>query len=376
MDQNKILTMAGKSPDRHWKTTDYKMSGQLKKLEKKQTELLKTFDRHDADVKAQLAENKSVTAERVYRWFFETYDELEENRQQQRKLLKPKYLDSFDADTEQKLGERKNVLQWLVEKVPQLKKFEECRTEVINCKDAIRLVKLDQKFTSFYREMFKLEEEFKKENLSDSLKQTLCNKLEELLTTLDINSAEAIQLVKPDVRFGWFMVISNNRNYYTDLLKKYQQTAESRNQTSLVSTTSARGTGPNETVVQTGIAVTENVEENADVSSRNSETHRSGKEPSIANSHSSKTRVIDQLELENMRAKGEADQRLRERQSQLEKEREEIELCRRQEELRLHLQQQQQEQELRLQLQQQKDELRLRQHERELENESSKTGAD
>ena len=224
--------------------------------------------------------------------------------------------------------------------------------------------------------MFKLEEEFKKEKLSDSLKQTLCNKLEELLMTLDINSAEAIQLLKPDVRVEWFMMISNNRNYYTDLLKKYQQTAESRNQTSLVSTTSAGGTDPNETVVQTGIAVKENVEENVDVSSRHSETQRSRKEPSIANSHSSRRREIDHLELENMRAKKRADQRLRERQSQLEKEREEIELCRRQEELRLHLQQQQQEQELRLQLQQQKDELRLRQHERELENEKKKAEAD
>ena len=107
--------MAGKSPDRHWKTTDYKMSGQL--------ELLKTFDRHDADENAQLAQNKTVTAERVYRCFFETYDELEENRQQQRQLLKPRCLENFDADTERKLGERKNVLQWLVEKVPQLKKI-------------------------------------------------------------------------------------------------------------------------------------------------------------------------------------------------------------------------------------------------------------
>ena len=183
--------------------------------------------------------------------------------------------------------------------------------------------------------MSKLEEEFfQKENLSDSLKQTLYNKLEELLSTLDINSAEAIQLVKPDVRGGWFMVISNNRNYYTDLLKKYQQTAESGNQTSLVSTTSAGDTGPNETVVDTGNAVTENVEENVEVSSWHSETRRSRKEPSIANSRSSRKREIDHLELENMRAKREADQRLRERESQLEKEREEIELRRRQEELR------------------------------------------
>ena len=111
--------MAGNSPDRRWKTTDYKISGQLKKLEKEQTELLKTFDRQCADVKAQLTQIKTVTAERVYRCFFETYDELEENRQQQRQILKPKYLENFDAGTERKLGERKNVLQWLVEKVPQ-----------------------------------------------------------------------------------------------------------------------------------------------------------------------------------------------------------------------------------------------------------------
>ena len=140
------------------------------------------------------------------------------------------------------------------------------------------------------------------------------------------------------------MVISNNRTYYTDLLKKYQQTAESGNQTSLGSTTSsASDTGPNEIVVDTGIAVTENVEENVEVSSRHSETHRSRKEPSIANSCSSRRREIDHLELKNMRAKMEADQRLRERQSQLRKERAEIELRQRQEELRFELQQQQQE---------------------------------
>ena len=195
------------------------MSGQLKKLENEQTELLKTFDRHDADVKAQLAQKKTVTAERVYQCFFETYDELEENIPQQRHLLKPKYLENFDADTERQLSERKNVLQRLVEKVPQLQKFEECRIEVIIFKNAIQLVKLEQKFTSFYREMSKLEEEFRKKNLNDSLKQTLCNRLVELLTILDINSAEANQPVKPDVRVGWFMVISNNRNYYTDRLK-------------------------------------------------------------------------------------------------------------------------------------------------------------
>ena len=42
--------MAGQNPDRNWKTTDYKISGQLKKLENEQAELLETFDGHLAEV--------------------------------------------------------------------------------------------------------------------------------------------------------------------------------------------------------------------------------------------------------------------------------------------------------------------------------------
>ena len=42
---------------------------------------------------------------------FETYDELEENRQQQRKLVKPNYLVIVDADTERKLEEKKKTIK-------------------------------------------------------------------------------------------------------------------------------------------------------------------------------------------------------------------------------------------------------------------------
>ena len=42
-DRNEIFTMAGRGPDRHWKTADYKMSGQLKRLEIEHAELLKTL---------------------------------------------------------------------------------------------------------------------------------------------------------------------------------------------------------------------------------------------------------------------------------------------------------------------------------------------
>ena len=48
------------------------MSGQLKRLESEQAELLKTYDKHLAGVESQLSQNKTVFAERAYRCFFET----------------------------------------------------------------------------------------------------------------------------------------------------------------------------------------------------------------------------------------------------------------------------------------------------------------
>ena len=166
-----------------------------------------------------------------------------------------------------------------------------------------------------------------------------------------------------------------------------------------MSSTSAGDKDPNdETVFDTGNGAIENTEESAEVSSKHSATHGSRKQPSIANSRPLRSRQIEDMELENLKAKKETEQRLRERQLELEQEREEIELRRQQEELRLHqqqqqqrreqelqqqqqeqelrLQQQQQEQELRLKMQQQEDELHFRQHERALENERRKREED
>ena len=166
---------------------------------------------------------------------------------------------------------------------------------------------------------------------------------------------------------------SKTRSQYQDLINQYRFSKDCGNQTSLVSTTSAGDKDPNdETVIDTGNGAIENAEENAEVSSKRSATHGNRKQPSIANSRSSRRRQIEEMELENLRAKKETEQQLRERQLELEQEREEIELRRQQEELRLQQQQQQQEQELRLRMQQQEDELRFRQHERALENERRK----
>ena len=142
--------MAGRSPDRHSKTADYKMSGQLKRLEKEHAELLKTFDGHLADVKNQLAQKKTISAERTYQCFFEAYDELEENRKQQRLLLKPKCFEIFDSDTKRTLEEKSNALRWVVEKAPFLRNIEGLRTEVfLYWKDTLRLYTMLKKGESF-----------------------------------------------------------------------------------------------------------------------------------------------------------------------------------------------------------------------------------
>ena len=158
-----------------------------------------------------------------------------------------------------------------------------------------------------------------------------------------------------------------------------------------MSSTSAGDKDTNKTVIETKIGAIENPE-NGEVSSWHSATQGSRKETSVANSRSSRRRKIDELELQNLRAKKKTVQKLQERQLEIEQEREEIELCRQQEEMRLQQKQQQREEELRLQqqqqqqqqreqelrliLQQQEDKLRLRQHERELENERKKAEAD
>ena len=74
--------MTGKSAHRHWKTANYKISGQLIRLDSGQTKLLKNFDGHLDDVKSHSAQKKTMSTERAYERFRETYDELEEIRQQ------------------------------------------------------------------------------------------------------------------------------------------------------------------------------------------------------------------------------------------------------------------------------------------------------
>ena len=62
----------------------------------------------------------------------------------------------------------------------------------------------------------------KSENLSDSKKQKLCNKMEEQVGKLDEICTERIQITMPEVRIGEFVDFSDIRSHYQDLIKLYR----------------------------------------------------------------------------------------------------------------------------------------------------------
>ena len=89
------------------------------------------------------------------------------------------------------------------------------------------------------------------------------------------------------------------------MLKQYQQTIESGNQT--LSSTSVGDNDQNETGNHIGNGAKENVEEKIVIFSNHTATHRSRKESSFANSSSSRKQEIDEMELANLREKKEAE---------------------------------------------------------------------
>ena len=302
-------TMASISPNRHWKTADWrqywKASGQLKTLEKERTDLLKSFSRHLNELEGYLTQNKTMTAECAYRCFFETYDNSEDNRQQQRLLLKLKYLESFDNDTKRMLEEKSKVLRWVVDKVPDLQDIEDCCAVVVDYRnDTLRWYNILEDSAPIKNQLVELEKKLKSKNLGNSEKQILCDQAERLLEKRDEICAEAIRILRTESCPHGFANFSKARSHYLNLIKQYRLSKDCGNQTSLVSTPSTGDKDPNdETVIDTGNGAIEIAEENAEVSSKHSATNGSRKQPSIAKSRSSKRRQIEEMELENLKAK-------------------------------------------------------------------------
>ena len=130
--------------------------------------MLKTFDRHLADVKSHLAQRKTVSAKRLDQGFFETCDKLEENRKQQRLLLEPKYFENFEIDTKRFLEEKSKVLRSVVGKVHFLRDIESFRKKVADCqKDTVRACKLVEAAKPTYNDLPNLEKKLKAENDSE-----------------------------------------------------------------------------------------------------------------------------------------------------------------------------------------------------------------
>ena len=156
-----------------------------------------------------------MTAEDAYRCFVETYDNLEDNRQQQRLLLKRKYFESFDKDTKRMLEEKSKVLRWVVDKVPDLRDIEDCRAVNVDYrKDTFRVYKFLEDSDPIEIELLKPEKKMKAENLSDSEKQILRNQAERLLEKLDEIFADFLQIMKTEACPQGITNFSNASSYY------------------------------------------------------------------------------------------------------------------------------------------------------------------
>ena len=170
---------------------------------------------------------------------------MEDNRHQQRLLLKPKCFESSDNDTKRMLEEKRKVMQWVVHKVSELRKIEDCRAVVVDYRrDTLREYKLLGDYVPIEDGLLELVKKLKSENLSESKKQILCDQAERLLEKLDEICAETVRILKAENCPHGFANFSNARSHFQDLIKQYRLSKGCGNQTSLVSSTSVGDTDP------------------------------------------------------------------------------------------------------------------------------------
>ena len=259
--------MAGKSPDRQTWKCDWRVSGQFKQLEKEQKDLLKQFARYQAEQEGYLAQKKTMTGIQAYKYFYETFDQLEENRSNQMKLLNPKYQQPFASDTKRMLDEKKKILSWLLKEVPDLREIVNCRSQVIDYRaDTLRFYEIHKRLFAITEEMKKLVTQLESSEDS-SEKSTLCRELEELMTQHANHDAERVQMSKLGIATKQMIRFADNNNYIREVLRQHQQMADFGNQTSLVATPNASEKDPNETVIDTSKSNPKSHLDNIEVSS-------------------------------------------------------------------------------------------------------------
>ena len=138
------------------------------------------------------------------------------------------------------LEEKSKVLQWVVDKIPDLQEIEDCRAVVVDYrKETLQGYNILEDSVPIENELVELEKKLKSEDLSDSEKQILCDKAEWLLEKRVEICAEAIRILKTESCPHGFANFSKARSHYQDLIKQYRLSKECGNQTSFVSNTSA-----------------------------------------------------------------------------------------------------------------------------------------
>ena len=147
------------------------MSGQFKILESEQAELLKTFDRHLADVESHFTQNQKVSAERSYRCFFDSWN------QSVWRISVMTRKQSWGKEEDTQVVSWSNTNTWRNFRILQLR-FQPSKRNFANLHS-------NWKTLSLFTETTKLEEEMRTENFDHSNKPALCNRLEQLLMKLD-----------------------------------------------------------------------------------------------------------------------------------------------------------------------------------------------
>ena len=100
----------------------------------------------------------------------------------------------------------------VIKKITKLKKIELCHNKIVNQrKDTLRLHQMGLECQLIHSEASVLKKQLEAESLGDSMKQTLCNKLEEILQKLEL--LVFVRLLE----FVWVFWLSGCREYYANI---------------------------------------------------------------------------------------------------------------------------------------------------------------
>ena len=241
------------------------------------------------------------------------------------KLLNPKYQESFAYDTKRLLEEKKNILSWLLNKVPDLRDIVNCRSRVSDYRtNTLQYYEICKKIDNNGHELNKLFKQLESSEDS-SEKLTLCSKLEKLITKESNYYAEGVKLLKPEIASKEMIEFADRGTHIRGVIRQHRQMADFGNQTSLVATPNASEKDPNETVIDTSKSNPKSHLDNIEVYSKKSAAGQSQR-TSKATSRASRRREAEELELKNLKAKQESEQKLLELEAQAQNKRDEMEM--------------------------------------------------